>query len=108
MKEQRLPFSDYPVKEQEVDAARAERRKNTDIYMSKVDGIWHALIPDELDIIINGKIGEDLTKFYERLTKKLDKDFKIKPHFRNIQNSGVDEYIRSKQIILKGFRNGRD
>ena len=106
--EQRLNFSDYSAREQEMDALRAERRKYTDVYMSKVDGVWHALIPDDLDIIIKGKNGEDLTKFYERLVCKIDKDFKIKPHFRNIQNTGVDEYIRNGNAILRRLNNGRD
>lgn len=108
MKQLRLDFSDYSAQEQEMDALRAERRKYTDVYMSKVDGVWHALIPNDLDIIINGKNGEDLPKFYERLVCKLNKDFKIKPHFRNIQNTGVDEYIRNSNAILRRFNNGRD
>ena len=40
MKELRLDFSDYPAAEQEKDAERAARRKETEIYVMKVNGAW--------------------------------------------------------------------
>ena len=40
MKELRLDFPDYPAAEQEKDAERAARRKETEIYVMKVNGAW--------------------------------------------------------------------
>ena len=108
MEEQRLPFSDYSARQQEMDALRYERLQYTDVYMSKVDGIWQALIPDDHDIVINGKIGEELDKFCISVKEKMAEKFNLRPRFRCIKNSGVDEYLRKNQIILRRFNNGRD
>lgn len=108
MKEQRIPFPDYSAHEQEIDAIRAERRKYTDVYMSKVDGIWQALIPDDHDIVINGKVGEELDKFCISVKEKMAEKFNLRPRFRCIKNSGVDEYLRKCQIISRRLNNGRD
>ena len=43
-KQLRIDFPDYSAKEQERDIARAERLKKTDVYVSRVDGVWNAII----------------------------------------------------------------
>ena len=108
MKQERIPFPDYPAKEQERDAAKAERLKQTDVYMSKVDGVWNALIPRKHNIVINGNIGEDLTAFCKNLITEMAEDFKLKPHFRCIQNSGIDEYLKKDIAIIRSFNNVRN
>lgn len=92
MKQQRIPFPDYTAEQQEHDVARAKRKKTTEVYMSKVDGIWQALIPHKQDIVINGNVGQEIAEFCKVVADMLESGFKIIPRFRCIKNSGVDEY----------------
>lgn len=108
VKQLRIPFPDYPAEQQENDAKRAERLKQTDVYMSKVDGAWSALIPRKHNIVINSNIGEELADFCKNLIDEMEEDFKIKPRFRCIQNVGIDEYLRKNQAILRSFQHERD
>lgn len=68
-KQLRIDFPDYPAKQQERDAERAERLEKTDVYVSRVDGVWNALVPREMNYVIHGENGEDLPKFCERLKR---------------------------------------
>lgn len=102
----RINFPDYSAEQQERDAKRAERAGYTEVYISKVDGTWNALVPRELYYVINGNNGEDLTMFCRRLRQAMAKDFKLKPQFRCIQNSGVDEYFKRNMEIIRRFNNG--
>lgn len=104
--EQFLDFSDYSARQQEIDVKRAERLKITEVYISKVCGTWNALIPKELNYVINGNNGEDLTMFCRRLRKCMAEDFKIRPQFRCIQNSGIDEYFKKNMEIIRRLNNG--
>ena len=45
MKQLRLNFSDYPARQQEVDAARSHRLQSTDVYVMQVNGDWGAVLP---------------------------------------------------------------
>lgn len=104
----RIDFPDYTPQQQEIDANRHERAGYTEVYLSKVDGVWNALVPRELYYVINGNNGEDLTMFCKRLRKAMQEDFKLKPKFRCIQNSGIDEYFKRNMEIIRRFNNGRD
>lgn len=107
MKEQRLDFSDYTAKEQECDAKRAERLKKTDVYVSRVDGVWNAIIPRKHKIVINGLKGEDLTGFVKNVSEDLA-EMNIKPNFRCVRNHGIDAHFIHNQQILRRINNGRD
>lgn len=108
MKQLRLDFPDYSANEQYMDAIRAERREKTDVYMSKVDGIWQALIPNDQNIVINGNVGQELADFCEKIAVLLKNGLKVIPRFRCISNSGIDEYLRKNQIISRRLKNERD
>ena len=106
MKQLRFDFPDYSARQQEIDAKRAEWLKITEVYISKVDGVWNAIIPKKHNIVINGNNGEDLTEFCTNLKQSLIEDFNIKPQFRCIQNIGLDEYFRKNMEIIRRLQNG--
>jgi len=102
MKEQqtRIPFSDYPVKEQEKDVAKYERLQEKDVYVMRVDGVWGAFLPRKVcSVSITGKRGQDLTPFINDVKSCLE-DFNIKPRFHCIYNKGIEDYLR-QQIIAQ-------
>lgn len=85
VKEQRLPFSDYPADEQERDAMRSRFRQ---VYLMKVDGKWSHFT------IINGKddydsYEGDLTQTYYEVKQKLPLH-----SVKVIQNKGLEDYLR--------------
>ena len=107
MTQLRLPFSDYPAEQQERDAKRAERLKKTDVYVSRVDGVWNAIVPRKHNIIINGLKGEQLTEFVKNVSEDLV-EMNIKPRFRCVRNIGLDAHFRHNQQILRSINNGRN
>lgn len=107
-KQLRIDFPDYSAEEQERDAKRAERLKQSDVYLSKVDGVWNAIIPRRYNYVINGHKGEELTQFCEGLVKSMAEDFNLKPVFHCIRNQGIDAHFRHNQAIIRRFNNGRD
>lgn len=107
MKQLRIDFPDYPAAEQERDAARAERLKKTDVYVSRVDGVWNALMPKKYNVVISGIKGETLVDFVKNVSEDLA-EFNIKPHFHCVRNEGIDAHFRHNQAILRSFNNGRD
>lgn len=107
MSQQRMSFSDYSAEEQERDAERFKLRKSTEVYISRVDGVWSAVIPKKHNIVIHGLKGEELVKFIQNVSEDLA-EFGIKPHFRCVQNAGLELHIRHNQAILRRFNNGRD
>lgn len=107
MKQQRIDFPDYSAEQQEKDIANAERLKKTDVYVSRVDGVWNAIIDRKHAIVISGKHGEDLINFVQNVIDELN-EFGIKPNFRCVLNSGLDAQFRHNQQILRSFNNGRD
>lgn len=106
-KQLRIDFPDYSAEEQERDAKRAERLKQSDVYLSKVDGVWNAIIPRKHNFIINGIKGEVLIDFIESVSDEL-KEMNMKPLFRCVENYGLDAHFRHCQQILRRFNNGRD
>ena len=107
MTQLRIDFPDYPASEQIRDIEKAKWQKRSDVYVSKVDGVWNAIVPRKHNIVINGKKEEDLTEFVENITKEL-KEFGIDPSFRCVRNQGIDAHFRHNQQILRSFNNGRD
>lgn len=108
MKELRLDFPDYPAAEQEKDAERAARRKETEIYVMKVNGAWGGYMPRaNYSMTFNTKRGVELPEFIQTLKEELA-EINIKPRFRCIENQGVADHIKQQQFILKGQSNGRD
>lgn len=107
MKQLRIDFPDYPARQQERDIAKAEYRKQTEVYISKVDGVWNAIIPRKHNFIINGIKGEVLIDFIESVSDEL-KEMNIKPQFRCVENYGLDAHFRHCQQILRRFNNGRE
>lgn len=105
MTQLRLPFSDYSAEQQERDAKRAEQLKKTDVYVSRVDGVWNAIIPRKHNIVINGLKGEDLTKFVKNVSEDLA-EMNIKPRFRCVRNGGLDAHFIHNQQILRSLQNG--
>ena len=103
----RIPFPDYPAEQQERDAKRAEQLKKTDVYVSKADGVWNAVVPRKHSIIINGLKGEDLTEFVMNVKEELE-EFGINPDFRCVHNQGIDAHFIHNQQILRSINNGRD
>jgi tRNA(Ile2) C34 agmatinyltransferase TiaS len=103
----RIPFPDYPAKQQERDAKRAEQLKKTDVYVSRVDGVWNAIVPRKHSIVINGLKGEDLTEFVKNVSEDLA-EMNIKPNFRCVRNHGIDAHFIHNQQILRSINNGRD
>lgn len=103
MTQLRLPFSDYPAKQQERDAERAEQLKKTDVYVSRVDGVWNAIIPRKYNYVICAHKGEELKEFCENLIISMAEDFKLQPHFRCVRNEGIDAHFIRNQQILRMF-----
>ena len=107
MTQKRFDFPDYPAAEQERDAARAERKSQTDVYVMKVQGAWGGYVPrPKCSITFNAARGVELIEFIQTLKQELD-EMSIKPRFRCIENQGVAEHIKQQQFILKGDNNGR-
>jgi tRNA(Ile2) C34 agmatinyltransferase TiaS len=102
MTQLRINFPDYSAEQQERDAKRAEQLKKTDVYVSRVDGVWNAIIPREHNIVINGLKGEDLTEFVKNVSEDLA-EMNIKPNFRCVRNHGIDAHFIHNQQILKRF-----
>lgn len=100
-------FPDYREHEQIRDIERAKWLKRSDVYVSKVDGVWNAIVPRKHNIVINGKQGEELTEFVMNVKEKLE-DFGIDPDFRCVRNQGIDAHFRHNQQILRSINNGRD
>lgn len=100
-------FPDYREHEQIRDIERSKLKKRSDVYVSKVDGVWNAIVPRKYNIVINGKRGEELTEFVMNITEEL-KDFGIVPSFRCVRNQGIDAHFRHNQQILRSINNGRD
>lgn len=104
----RIDFPDYSAEQQERDAKRAERLKKTDVYVSRVDGVWNAIIPRKYNYVICAHKGEELKEFCENLIISMAEDFKLQPHFRCVRNEGIDAHFRHNQAILRSINNGRD
>lgn len=107
MTQSRIDFPDYPAKLQERDAERAERLKKTDVYVSRVDGVWNAIVPRKHNIVINGLKGEDLTEFVKNVSDDLA-EMNIKPNFRCVRNQGIDAHFIHNQQILRSINNSRE
>ena len=103
----RIDFPDYREHEQIRDIERAKWLKRSDVYVSKVDGVWNAIVPRKHNIVINGKRGEELTEFVMNVKEELE-EFGINPDFRCVRNQGIDAHFRHNQQILRSFNNGRD
>jgi hypothetical protein len=85
VKEQRLPFSDYPAKEQERDAMRSRFRQ---VYLMRVDGKWaHYTLVDGKDNY--DSYDGDLTQTYYEVKQKLPLH-----SVKVIQNKGLEDYLR--------------
>lgn len=99
MKEERIPFPDYPPEEQEKDAQRAKQIKVIrHAYLMKISGEWaHFII---------GQGGEDID-FYEDM-KLPEVCAKLKRKFpdhqpRVIMNEGLENYLRDQwPRIMRG------
>lgn len=105
-KQLRINFPDYSAEEQEFDMAKAEKMKQTDVYVSRVDGVWNAVIRKKHNIVISGKKGEELIEFVSNIIEDL-KELGIKPKFRCVQNQGIDGFLKRNQAILRSMNEGR-
>lgn len=107
MTQTRFDFPDYSAKEQERDIERSNERKKTNVYMTKVNDVWNAIVVRERNHIITAKQGEDLTAFSEYLKEYLPR-LGVKPRFRYFNNNGVDHYLKQNQTLIRRINNGRD
>ena len=82
--QQRLPFSDYPAKEQERDAMRSRFRQ---VYLMRVDGKWahYTLVEGKEDYDSHDG---DLTQTYYEVKQKLPQH-----SVKVIQNKGLEDYL---------------
>lgn len=95
--QQRFPFPDYPAKEQERDARRAERLKSTEVYVMRVNGDWGAVMPRKRhNVIFNADKGVDLAEFVQNVRDDLV-ELGIKPRFHCVQNFGIECKIAEHQ-----------
>ena len=100
--EERIPFSDYTPAQQKRDVEKFEKRKLTDVYVIRVNGIWNAYVPrPHYPLAITGDRGENLIDFIKGVKKSFEEDFNIKPHFHNIYNKGIEDYIKQQMIVQK-------
>lgn len=106
MTQLRIDFPDYPASEQIRDIEKAKWQKRSDVYVSRVDGVWNAIIPRKHNIVINGLKGEQLTDFIKNVSEDLA-EMNIKPNFRCVRNQGIDAHFRYNQQILRSINNGR-
>ena len=100
MTQLRIDFPDYPAEEQERDVKRSEQKKLTDVYMTKADDVWHAIIIKKHSIIISGKKDEDLMTFCMNIKEELQ-EMNIAPRFHYFNNRGIEEHLVQKQAILR-------
>lgn len=106
MKDERIPFPDYPAKEQEQDerkhAAAVDKAVSREIYIMRVNGDWGAIMPKRRhNYIITADKGVDLTEFVSEVRKDLEK-LGLKPHFHCVRNFGIENEIakiQDKKII---------
>lgn len=106
-KELRLDFPDYPAAEQEKDAERAARLRQSDIYVMKVNGTWGGYMPRaKCSMTFNAERGVELLEFIQTLKEELE-EMNIKPRFRCIENQGVSDHIKQQQFILRSKSDGR-
>jgi hypothetical protein len=95
----RFDFPDYPASEQIRDIEKAKWQKRSDVYVSKVDGVWNAIVPRKHNIVINGKQGEELTEFVMNVKEELE-EFGINPDFRCVRNHGIDDQMKYSKAVL--------
>ena len=106
-KQLRINFPDYSAEEQERDISRAEMLEQTNVFISRAEGVWNAVIRKKHNIVISGKKGEELIEFVSNVIEDL-KELGIKPKFRCVQNQGIDGFLKRNQEILGSMNNGRD
>lgn len=105
-KQLRINFPDYSAEEQERDIERAERLEQTNVFISRAEGVWNAIVRKKHNIVISGQKGEELIEFVSNVIEDL-KEFGIKPKFRCVQNQGIDGFLKRNQAILGSIRGGR-
>lgn len=106
MTQRRFDFPDYSAKEQEQDVERAERLEQTNVFISRAEGVWNAIVRKKHNIVISGQKGEELIEFVSNVIEEL-KEFGIKPKFRCVQNQGIDGFLKRNQEILRSIREER-
>ena len=104
--QRRFDFPNYSAKQQETDIERFKEKKKTNVYMTKANGVWNAIIIKDRNHIITAKQGEDLTQFSTYLKENLPKHG-IQPRFRYFNNQGVDHYLKQNQAILRKINRER-
>jgi hypothetical protein len=96
-KQQRLNFSDYSARQQEIDAARSQRRQTTDVYVMRVNGDWGAVMPRKRhNVVFNADKGVELPEFVQNVRDDLV-ELGIKPRFHCVQNFGIECKIAEHQ-----------
>lgn len=99
-KQLRINFPDYTAAQQERDVEHSERLKQKDVYVLRVNGVWNAYMPrPHYPLAITGHRGEELPDFIKGIKKSFEDEFKIHPHFHNIVNKGVEDYIKQQMIV---------
>lgn len=106
MTQRRFDFPDYSVEEQERDIERAESLEQTNVFISRAEGVWNAIVRKKHNIVISGQKGEELIEFVSNVIEDL-KELGIKPKFRCVQNQGIDGFLKRNQEILRSIRGGR-
>ena len=96
MKEQRIPFPDYPPEEQEKDLKRSLK----DIYVMRAGGVWCGFMPDGDRVIsIKGQKDDDLVTFYGYIHELFPSH-----RVRNVNNQGIKEYLDNNIYYLKSLK----
>ena len=96
----RFDFPDYSAAQQERDVERSERLKQKDVYVMRVNGVWNAYLPrPHYPLAMTGHRGEELKDFIKGVKKSFEEEMHIKPHFHNIVNQGIEDYIKPQTIV---------
>lgn len=97
IEEQRLPFSDYPAKEQEADIKKSKRLKVIrHAYLMRIDGEWTHFIVSQKGDDIGYYDDLKLPEVYEKLKR-------TRPEYtpKVIQNEGLENYLRDRRPEFK-------
>lgn len=116
MKQLLIDFPDYPAERQERELRKMERMQKTDVFISRVDGVWNAFLQKKNDIVLRGKFQEPLIDFISDVNDDL-LDMGIHPKYHCVENYGINERCKQAEEAqteinrlkaMKEFNNGRD
>ena len=108
-----LPFSDYPVHEQQADRLKKDAQFYTDVYLVKgTKGYAGYLRQGDLTLAIINDKNLKFVDFVEETIKLVSCKFGLLARFRCIRNEGVsnetDKQYDNINFIKKGIKDGRN